>query len=196
MMTQIFCAIDDTKPSENAADFAISLASQLSAGLVFYMVNPAIPSRLHGIPGNLWTDNFIRGYLDEALRRARQAGLQRVSCETHRATSVASAIVTCADLYEADLIVVGASSKRRIFDFFRCTISRAVADTASCPVIIVRHVPGQCSRRRPRLQSRRATGGDITPHIKGGSKPSHRPPPTLEHDLRDCRSNPGVLPAV
>jgi len=179
MMTQILCAIDDTKPSENAADFAISLASQLSAGLVFYMVNPAIPSRLRGIPGNLWPDNYIRGHLDEALRRARQAGLQRVSCETHRATSVASAVVTCADLYEADFIVVGASSQRRIFDFFRRTVSRAVAETASCPVLIVRHVSRQWSRRRPSPQIRRATGGDIAPMIKGGSKPSHPPPPAL-----------------
>jgi nucleotide-binding universal stress UspA family protein len=196
-MTQILCAIDDTKPSENAADFAISLASQLSAGLVFYMVNPAIPSRLRGIPAHLWTDNYIRGHLDEALRRARQAGLQRVSCETHRATSVASAIVTCADLYEADLIVVGASSQRRIFDFLRRTVSRAVADTASCPVLIVRHVPRQWSRRRPSPQNRWATGGNnITPLIKGGSKPNHLPPPALEHDQRDCRSKPGAGPAV
>jgi hypothetical protein len=35
MVTQILCAIDDTESSEKAADFAIGLARQLSAGLVF-----------------------------------------------------------------------------------------------------------------------------------------------------------------
>ena len=72
-MTQIFCAIDDTEPCEKAADVAISLARQLSAGLLFYMVNPAILSRLR-----------VRKHLEKALRRARQAGIERVSCETHR----------------------------------------------------------------------------------------------------------------
>jgi len=172
VVTQIFCAIDDMEPSENAADFAISLASQLSAGLVFYMVNPATASRLHETQTYLWTDSYVKGHLDEAARRARQAGLRRVSCETHRATSVASAIVTCADLYEADLIVVGASSRRRIVDFFRRTVSRVVADTASCPVLIVRHVRGRGARRNPGPQHYRHRSLSTAGETAGESRSS------------------------
>jgi nucleotide-binding universal stress UspA family protein len=120
------------------------------------MVNPTVLGGPQGAPVYLWKGDYIRGYLDEALRRARKAGLQRVSCETHRATSVAYSIVTCADLYEADLIVVGASSQRRIIDFLRRTVSRAVADTASCPVLIVRHGRGLGARPSPSLHDRRA----------------------------------------
>jgi nucleotide-binding universal stress UspA family protein len=173
MVTQILCAIDDTKPSENAADFAIGLASQLSAGLVFYMVNPATPSRLRGIPAYLWTDDYIRSHLDEALRRARQARLQCVSCETHRATSVAPAIVTCADLYEADLIVVGVGSQRRIFNFLRRSVSRAVADTASCPVLIVRDVPRN-GLAEDRARKTGGNGRQRTPLIKSPSRHSRK----------------------
>ena len=147
MIAQILCAIDDTESFRNAADFAIGLASQLSARLVFCMVNPATVSPLRSIPGYLWTDDYIRNHLDEALRRARQAGLQQVVCETHRATSVAYGIVTCADLHEADLVVVGASSEPRIIDFVRRTVSRTVADTASCPALIVRGGRAQWARR-------------------------------------------------
>lgn len=146
MITQIVCAVDDTESSSTAADFAISLASQMSAGLVFCMVNQATLSPWRGVSRYLWTDDYIRDHLDEALRRARLAGLQQVACEAYRATTVAYAIVTCAELYAADLIVVGASRPRRIIDFFRRTISRAVADTASCPVLIVRHARARFPR--------------------------------------------------
>jgi nucleotide-binding universal stress UspA family protein len=149
MITQILCAIDDTGSSQNAADFAIGLASQLSARLVFCMVNPATVSPWRGIPGYLWTDGYIRTHLDEVLRRARHAGLYHVVCETHRATSIAYGIVTCADLHEADLIVVGAGSQPRIIEFLRRTVSRAVADTASCPVLIVKDSRAQWARRDP-----------------------------------------------
>jgi nucleotide-binding universal stress UspA family protein len=160
MIAQILCAIDDTESSRNAADFAIDLASQLSAGLVFCMVNPATVSPLRGIPGHLWTDDYISSLLDEALRRARQAGLRRVTSETHRATSIAYGIVTCADLHEADLIVVGASSQPRFIYFLRRNVSRDVADTASCPVLIVKDGRVQWTRRDSnplKLLSRRAS---------------------------------------
>lgn len=140
MVTQILCAIDDTEHSERAAEFAISLAGQLSAKLTFYMVNPAVLPGPLGPPAHLWTDDYIRGYLDEALRRAVAAGLRGVRCETRRADSIAEAVVACADLHQADLIVVGACGRHHIVDSVRRTVSRLVADTANCPVLIVRRL--------------------------------------------------------
>ncbi len=140
MITQILCAIDDTDHSENAAEFAIGLANQLSANLTFYMVNPAVLPGPLGVSVHLWTDDYIKGYLDEALRRAVAAGLRGVRCETTRADSIAQAIVAFADLNQADLIVVGARGHLNILDTLRRTNSRIVADTANCPVLIVRRV--------------------------------------------------------
>ena len=138
MVTQILCAIDDTEHSENALEFAIDLARQLSAKLVFYMVNPAVLPSPRGAPVYCWTEDYIKSYLDEALRRARKAGVSGAMCETRRATSIPNAIVACADLHEANFIVVGASRHRTIVDFFRRSVSRLVTDTANCPVLIVR----------------------------------------------------------
>jgi nucleotide-binding universal stress UspA family protein len=142
MVTQILCAIDDTEHSERAADFAIDLARKLSAKLIFYMVNPAVLPGPLGPPVYLWTDDYIKGYLDEALRRAVAAGLQGVRCMTNRADSIAEAIVACADLYQADLIIVGACGERHLIDSLRRTVSRIIADTANCPVLIVRQLRG------------------------------------------------------
>jgi nucleotide-binding universal stress UspA family protein len=140
MITQILCAIDDSAHSEKAAEFAISLTRQLSAKLTFCMINPAVLPGPLGAPVYLWTDEYVKGYLDEAFRRAMAAGLQRVRCETRRADSIAEAVVACADLCQADLIVVGSCGHRNIIDALRGTVSRMVADTAKCPVLIVKPV--------------------------------------------------------
>jgi nucleotide-binding universal stress UspA family protein len=140
MVSQILCAIDDTEYSETAAEFAIQLASQLSAKLIFYMVNPSVLPSPRGAPVYLWTDEYVRDLLDEALRRAKQAGVDRVVCETTRAISVAATIVAYAESKDADLIVVGASRQGGIVSLFRRPISQRVADNATCPVMIIGHV--------------------------------------------------------
>ena len=167
MVTRILCAIDDTDHSETAAEFAISLASQLSARLTFYMVNPAILPSSRGVPVYLWSDDYIGGYLDEALRRARRAGLYHVTGETQRADSVADSIVAFADLDEADLIVVGAGSHGRIIDMLRRSVSRAVADAAQCPVLIVRHFRDRWPRQSSFPHREPANEGGRFPQIKG-----------------------------
>lgn len=140
MVIQILCAIDDAPHSETAAEFAIDLARQMSARLIFHMANPAVLPSPRGARVYLWTDDYIRSYLDEALRRARRAGVDHVNCETERVTQVAASIVARADLHRADFIVVGASGQARLIDLFRRPVSRAVADMANCPVLVVRHV--------------------------------------------------------
>jgi nucleotide-binding universal stress UspA family protein len=140
MLTQILCAIDDAPHSETAVEFAIDLARQMSARLVFHMVNPAVLPSPRGPRVYLWSDTYIRSYLDEASRRARRVGVSHVTCDTERAAHVAHSIVARADFYGADFIVVGASSQVRLIDLFRRPVSKIVADMANCPVLVVRHV--------------------------------------------------------
>ena len=140
MVSRILCAIDDTEYSEMAAEFAIQLASQLPAKLIFYVVNPSVLPSPRGAPVYLWTDKYVRDLLDEAFRRASQAGVDRVVCETARATSVARSIVTFAESQDVDFIVIGASRHGGIVSLFRRPISRRVAETATCPVLIIGHV--------------------------------------------------------
>jgi nucleotide-binding universal stress UspA family protein len=149
MVTQILCAIDDAPHSETAAEFAIGLARQLSARLVFHMANPAVLPSPRGAPVYLWTDDYVRSYLDEASRRARRSGVNQVTCETEHANQVADAIVARADLHGADFIVVGASARSRFVDLFRRPVSRLIADSAHCPVLVVRHVRPLWRRHEP-----------------------------------------------
>jgi nucleotide-binding universal stress UspA family protein len=155
MLTQILCAIDDAPHSETAAEFAIDLARQLSAKLVFHMANPAVLPSPRGAPVYLWSDDYIRSYLDEAFRRAKQAGVSEVTCETERANKVADSIVSRADLHGADFIVVGASGQARLVDLFRRPVSRLVTEMANCPVLVVRHVR-LLRRRQDSLSYRQA----------------------------------------
>ena len=142
MVKEILCAIDDMEYSEKAADFAIGLAKQLSAKIIFYMINPAVLPGPLGPPVHLWTDDYIQGYLNEALRRALAAGLQGARCVTNRADSISEAIVAYAERHQVDLIVVGACRERHLMDSLRGTVSRTVADNANCPVLVVRQVRG------------------------------------------------------
>jgi nucleotide-binding universal stress UspA family protein len=151
MVTQILCAIDDTEHSERAAEFAIDLARQLSAKLVFFMVNPAVLPSPRGARVYLWADDYIRSYLDEAFRRARRAGVVHVTGESVQANSVASSIVARADFHHADFIVVGASGNRGLAELFRRPVSRRVADAANCPVLII----GRVRNRERRFYSAR-----------------------------------------
>jgi len=152
MITRILCAIDDTERSEAAAEFAIDLARQLSARLIFHMVNPAVLPSARGARVYLWEESYIRSYLGEALRRARRAGIVQVACETERAVSVVQSIVACADAHAVDLIVVGASGHGGIIDLFRRPVSKAVTDSANCPVLAVRRV----RRKLPRAYNEAA----------------------------------------
>jgi nucleotide-binding universal stress UspA family protein len=141
MVSQILCAIDDADHSATAADYAIDMARQLSAKLIFHMVNPAVLPSPRGAPVYLWADDYVRFYLDEAFRRARRADVSQVMCETERATCVADSIIARADLHAVDFIIVGASSRRDgIMSLFRRPVSRRVADAANCPVLIIRRV--------------------------------------------------------
>ncbi len=104
------------------------------------MANPAVLPSPRGPRVYLWSDDYIRSYLDEASRRARQAGVSHVSCDTERVTQIAHSIVARADIHGADFIVVGACGHKRLIDLFRRPVSKLVADMANCPVLVVRHV--------------------------------------------------------
>jgi nucleotide-binding universal stress UspA family protein len=139
MAIKILCAIDDQEHSERAAMAAIDLAKRLSAELLFYMVNPSVlPGR--GPVVHLWSDDYIESCLDEAVRRARRAGIFDVSTGTRRATNIADAIVAHADEHDIDYIVVGAGDRSRLMKAIGGSVSRDVAAKANCPVLVVRRV--------------------------------------------------------
>jgi nucleotide-binding universal stress UspA family protein len=54
----------------------------------------------------------------------------------HRATFAADAVVNCADEWQVDYIIVGASHRSALMQVLSGSVSREIALKASCPVLI------------------------------------------------------------
>jgi hypothetical protein len=99
------------------------------------MINPAVlPGR--GPITYLWTDEYVKEIVSDAIRSARSSGLWDVRGETSRATFAADAVVNCADEWQVDYIIVGASHRSALMQVFSGSVSREIALKASCPVLI------------------------------------------------------------
>lgn len=142
---RILCAIDDRAHSARAASVAFDLSKKLQANLTLFMVNPVLPGR--GAPVYVWTDEQVAGILEKMGRRARWSGLPNVTCESRRANRVADSIVAYADRHEIDLIVIGASDRSGLIKTLSGSVSREVAATANCPIVVVRRLRGQPPQR-------------------------------------------------
>jgi nucleotide-binding universal stress UspA family protein len=99
------------------------------------MINPAVlPGR--GPNTYLWTDEYVKEIVSDAIRSARSSGLWDVRGETARATFAADAVVNCADEWQVDYIIVGASHRSALMQMLGGSVSREIALKASCPVLI------------------------------------------------------------
>jgi nucleotide-binding universal stress UspA family protein len=142
MTLKILCAIDDEEHSWRAASVGIDLAKRLSAELILCMINPAV------LPGRgpivyRWTESYLDQVLNEVVRRARRLGLWDVRRKTGRAIFVADGIVACADLYQADYIIIGTRDRSAFMQVLGGSVSREVSSKANCPVLVVRRIRGQ-----------------------------------------------------
>jgi nucleotide-binding universal stress UspA family protein len=99
------------------------------------MVNPAVlPGR--GPITYLWTDEYVKEIIGDFMRSARSSELWDVRGETKRATFAADAVVSCADEWQVDYIIVGASHRSPLMQVLGGSVSREIALRASCPVLI------------------------------------------------------------
>jgi nucleotide-binding universal stress UspA family protein len=103
------------------------------------MVNPAVlPGR--GPISYLWTDEYVKEIIRDFIRSARSSGLWDVRGETKRATFAADAVVRCADDWQVDYIIVGASHRSALMQVLGGSVSREIALRANCPVLIAAQV--------------------------------------------------------
>ncbi len=139
---RLLCGIDDREHSWRTVSVGIDLAKRLSAELILCMINPAILPNGRGPSVYRWTESYIRQVLNEKVSRARGLGFWDVRCETTQANSVADGVLACADHYEVDYIIIGASSRSTLMQVFSGSVSREVCIKANCPVLVVRRVQG------------------------------------------------------
>lgn len=148
MKARILCCIDNGEAAALALAAAVRLARDLNGALVFFSVNPFLPSR--GAPICLWPDSYVSGLLDAAVRKARWAGVTHVEQERCRALDVAKAIVAHADENEIDYIVLGTRDRSGVARAFGGSVSRPVVAQANCPVLVVRRIREKQQEQRGR----------------------------------------------
>ena len=140
MFKRILVAVDETKLAERVVDVAANLAMQLAADVA--VVHVIDESRAYildlgvlddVVMSNLRSDGVAA--LDAAHRRM-PAGLkvQRMLAQG----DPSEAIITTAQNWKADLIVLGNDSRGRLAHFLLGSTADSVIRRAPCPVVAVR----------------------------------------------------------
>jgi nucleotide-binding universal stress UspA family protein len=133
----ILCATDGSEHSGVATAFAVQLAKNSAASLVFVTVNVAIGGP-RGPLGYQRDEGQIKSILDDAVRIAKQAGVSECKTIWIKSRDAAYAIVQQAEQLEADHIVVGTGDRPVVSRLMLGSVSREVAAKAHCSVTIAR----------------------------------------------------------
>ncbi len=137
---RITVAVDGSRPSLKAFEFALALARNFRASMALVTVVPTPPP--YGtpfFPEETWKA-ICQAYADELTkleRRARRQGLSRVTAECRQGIAV-DQILEYLGQHPTDLLVVGArglsASRREVLG----SVSDALVHDAPCPVLVVR----------------------------------------------------------
>lgn len=149
MIKKILVAIDGSKSSDNALDFALDLADKYSAQIVLvsvfnpptvsYLTSPAmvyipVDTTKHSEEIRVYHDKM----LSEALKRAKNFNKDLKVSKKLLEGRPADKIVETAKTGGFDLIVIGSRGLGGIKEFFLGSVSDRVADEATCPVLIIK----------------------------------------------------------
>lgn len=140
-MKEIVVAIDGSEGSEAAIDEALDLAKATAANVTFVCVRKA-PSSLLGSP---YYERLLlaelgraREIVGDALTRAEDAGIE-AGAEILEGDP-ADEILSFADNRSADLIVMGSRGHGALAGALLGSVSSAVAQHASVPVLVAKQV--------------------------------------------------------
>ena len=144
MLKMIVVGTDNSKRARTAVDYAAELARSSGAKLRIVTVHRSLPSAhslAHNALGDLSSEvgdtlalGAHRACLQPLAQRLRERGLD---VQLHVvAGDPASAIVSCADELQADLVVIGNRGLRGFRGLFG-SIASAVVRNATVPVLVV-----------------------------------------------------------
>jgi nucleotide-binding universal stress UspA family protein len=142
---KILVAVNFTKPSRAALDYAIALAAPLGANVdVLHVWHPGGGSVSRG---ELLSE-FVRSDPGKAMTEWLAPLEQQHQVETHGRLAVADganvpdAIVDVAHEGAYDLIVLGTTREKRLAHFLHGSLTQQVTRRAPCPVLTVRAEEG------------------------------------------------------
>ena len=146
MFQKILVGLDGSENSAPALRMAIGLAQQHEARLVLFHAIDVHPARPHlaRFVAQAAHDVYARagreiaeGILNEAKRKAQEAGLTQVECAAEEG-SAAATLVEYAARTGIDLIVVGTRGLMGLHGLALGSVAHQVTAAASCPVLVVR----------------------------------------------------------
>ncbi len=138
---KIVVAIEGSQPSLNAAMYAIELAAQMKAQLVFLhviLLPQYIPEEMKK---RVSEELSARGQkiLEDARTAARQKDVAPEGKILETTTSVVNTICDFAEHESADLIILGTrTGTSAITKIMLGSVASGVANNAACPVMVVR----------------------------------------------------------
>jgi nucleotide-binding universal stress UspA family protein len=139
--SKIMVAIDGSKSSLNAADFAISLVKRDNAELTLLTVIHTALGLGHAGKPEEWHKNERMRAQELFQKIKKEAQNLNITCkeniiETHM--SVDGAIVNYAEEQNADLIVIGTSGMSDFRKMLLGSVVTGVVRYSTCPVLVVK----------------------------------------------------------
>ena len=149
MIKKILVAIDGSKSSDNALDFALDLAGKYSSHIILisvfnpptvsYLTSPAmvyipVDTTKHSEGIRVYHDKMLSDALNKAKSIKKDLKVEKKLVEGRPADK----IVETAKEGKFDLIVIGSRGLGGIKEFFLGSVSDRVADEAPCPVLIIK----------------------------------------------------------
>jgi nucleotide-binding universal stress UspA family protein len=139
--SKIMVAIDGSKSSVNAANFAISLAKRDNAELTLLTVIHTALGLGHAGKPEEWHKNERMRVQELFHKIKKEAQNLNITCkeniiETHM--SVDGAIVNYAEEQNADLIVIGTSGMSDFRKMLLGSVVTGVVRYSTCPVLVVK----------------------------------------------------------
>lgn len=137
-MKDVLVAVDGSKPSEKAFEYALEEAEELNNHLTVLRVVPGLGYAGDEVEGALAeevkdAEVFLEGLKEEASERDIEIDTEVITGE-----NIHTEIVKFAERGDYDLIVVGGSGKSDLGTIHLGSVSEGVAKRAHCPVLVVR----------------------------------------------------------
>jgi len=150
---KILIPVDGSKPSDNAANYAVDIAKRRKAVLiaVHVMHLPAYtfaPTPIEGMPTPTMTPipmtvsgeerKLAENYLTKFEEKAKKIGIKVETKILENQPSIVHAITEVAEKEGCDLIVMGTKGRTGIKRFLLGSVASGVVTYAPCPVLVVR----------------------------------------------------------
>jgi nucleotide-binding universal stress UspA family protein len=147
LIKRILVAVDGSRPSVKASDFAIDMAKRFEAELIaLYVIEPRyneLETAISPRPGrlkNIFTKAVEEG--EEMLNKVKQNAVKNhLNIQTDvikGITSVVKAIVEYSEDKEANVIVVGSRGMTGFKKMLLGSVASGVVTYAHCPVVVIK----------------------------------------------------------